>query len=225
MARSTRLGGSARHGRQPAGRPAGHGRGRGSRLPGGLWRRVERVARCQRGRWEGGRRPLNWANWPGYMDWDESGSTAPTLTDYTAKTGFDGEIQRGDRQQRGLHGRHQPAARGGRRHRLGHDHHHRLHGGPPHRPRLAGGDRPGQGPDRGPEPQGGLQGAGVGSGADVPLPISDLRRRRRLQPRQHGHGPDLGGRDVPAPVLRQGHHDQRLPGHLLDDRPDAPRPG
>ncbi|MET1231321.1 MAG: spermidine/putrescine ABC transporter substrate-binding protein [Candidatus Limnocylindrales bacterium] len=33
--------------------------------------------------------PLNWANWPGYMDWDESGAVAPTLTDYTAKTGVE----------------------------------------------------------------------------------------------------------------------------------------
>jgi spermidine/putrescine transport system substrate-binding protein len=31
--------------------------------------------------------PLNWANWPGYMDWDEAATAAPTLTDYTAKTG------------------------------------------------------------------------------------------------------------------------------------------
>lgn len=36
----------------------------------------------------GGSGQLNWANWPGYMDWDESGTTAPTLTDFTAKTGI-----------------------------------------------------------------------------------------------------------------------------------------
>ena len=33
--------------------------------------------------------PLNWANWPGYMDWAADGTTAPTLTDFTTRTGLD----------------------------------------------------------------------------------------------------------------------------------------
>jgi len=33
--------------------------------------------------------PLNWANWPGYMDWGADQTTAPTLTDFTTRTGVD----------------------------------------------------------------------------------------------------------------------------------------
>ena len=36
---------------------------------------------------------LNFANWPGYMDWVEEGVTAPTLTDFTARTGVDVNYQ------------------------------------------------------------------------------------------------------------------------------------
>ena len=37
--------------------------------------------------------PLNWANWPGYMDWTEEGVSAPTLDDFTSRTGVDVNYQ------------------------------------------------------------------------------------------------------------------------------------
>ncbi|HVQ23301.1 MAG TPA: hypothetical protein VMT36_08495, partial [Candidatus Saccharimonadia bacterium] len=32
---------------------------------------------------------LNWANWPGYMDWNTDQTSAPTLTDFQARTGVE----------------------------------------------------------------------------------------------------------------------------------------
>lgn len=33
--------------------------------------------------------PLNWANWPGYMDWNADSTAAPTLTDFQTRTGVE----------------------------------------------------------------------------------------------------------------------------------------
>ena len=91
--------------------------------------------------------------------------------------------------------------------------------------KLDRGHRPGQGPERRRQPA---------SSAAGPTWDPDQTYHYPYQTFADGVGYNRvsTGQDlmstaelVPAPVRGQGHDVRRLPGHVLDDRPDAPRQG
>ena len=108
---------------------------------------------------------LNFANWPLYIDQDEGNPPkSPTLEQFTAKYGTEGQLRRGRQRQRHVL-RHDPAAAPGRPgHRLGHRRPDRLDGSAPHPPRLGRDDRHRQHAQLRGQPERRLQGRPLGSG-------------------------------------------------------------
>ena len=77
--------------------------------------------------------PLNFANWPAYIDLNEDETASPTLVDYTAKYGVEVNYSEEIDSQRGIPGDHRAPARSRSRHGLGPHGPDRLHGRPAHR--------------------------------------------------------------------------------------------